>query len=96
MLLKFSSGFDLSINPVALEGEGVYRNFYYQLVDKNDMGQWLACQWARDGIASNSVMILQDNTCLECIMQRIIDEERHDFKEIWRVRIIAGSKDDRE
>ena len=96
MLLKFSSGFDLSINPVALEEEGFYRNFYYQLVDKNDMGQWLACQWGRERMVSNSVMILQDNTCLECIMQRIIDGGRHGFKEIWRVCIIAGSKDDRE
>ena len=92
---KFSSGFDLYDPYRRTQGS---RNFYYQLVDKNDMGQWLACQWGRERMVSNSVLILQDNTCLECIMQRIIDGSkfRHGFKEIWRVCIIAGSSDDRE
>lgn len=105
MLLNFSSGFELCADTQASEekdingsAEGSW-NLYYQLADKNDMGQWLACQWQPGYMDYNSVLILQDTSCLKCVVQRIIDggrELRRDHSRTMWVGIIAGSKNDRE
>ncbi len=57
---------------LTFDGTLKYASFlYYQQVEKNDLAQWLACQWHR-GFDLNPILILQENACLQCIVRRII------------------------
>lgn len=79
--------------------DGTYNGYriFYQQVDKNDVAQWLACQWHRGFDDLSSAIILQDDTCLECIIERIIGNmkmfEGSDLQ-TSQICIIAGRKDD--
>ena len=69
---------------------------YYQQVEKNDLGQWLACQ-ASLMDSKSTIYILQENSCLLCILKRLVKRakktwtpEDYDTKSIC---IIAGKID---
>ena len=66
---------------------------YYQQVDNNDLGQWIALNILGRGNFSRHYTILQDKTCLPCLKRRMNQAVEH-IDPVWRpifFNIIAGS-----
>ncbi|MCJ1451076.1 hypothetical protein MMC28_001410 [Mycoblastus sanguinarius] len=60
-------------------------HIYYQQVNRNDLGQWLVCQWSRN-FGSSLVLVLQTGMCLECTIHGMLNNE----EELLHMNIFNG------